>query len=93
MQNILKNAKVFVYKPCDPHYNVFTVEQNAAATKRRDEKMITILAALSILGGSALVVAVIQHEINMPPVEYLDTNTGRAYRLTRIFSRDVRISL
>jgi hypothetical protein len=52
-----------------------------------------ILSILSILGGTALIVAVVQHETNLSPVEYLDTITGRNYRFTKIFGREIRVNV
>lgn len=55
--------------------------------------MTEILSILSIIGGTALIVAVVQHETNLSPVEYLDTVTGRAFKYTKIFGREIRVNV
>ena len=52
-----------------------------------------ILALLSILAGSTLIVAVYQYETNLRPVEYLNEKTGRAFKYTKIFGREIAVNV
>lgn len=51
-----------------------------------------IFAIFSILAGSTIILAVVQYEMNMSPVEYLNEKTGRAYRYTKIFGHEMAVN-
>lgn len=50
-----------------------------------------ILAILSMIIGSTVIVAVVQYERNISPVEYLDDVTGRVYHYTKIFGKTLKV--
>lgn len=49
-----------------------------------------IFAIFSILAGSTMILAVIQHELNLSPVEFMDEKTGKTFRMTKIFGREIQ---